>query len=349
MAILAALVTLIPLALAGTGPLVIGEGLGGLARVAAAALAAFGALWPLHRILDNVTPGSLTRHEFEEAIIRFLTGIGYVFFTAIMLIPFYVMVMTSLKSQQALLRNPLDFTIDFSKGWELLRSYHELIRDFDFTTYMWTSFYVSVLTVLITLLFAVPGTYAVARLRFRGRAALIRANRDLVALARVLGEDPSDPERWAAELETALPVIWNDDLQSYDARDLRTGCFANLPGSGPFLVWLAGVDKPVMERRLMAAWDQVRYRIPSSDPSMPGFDARRYWRGPSWPFMNALIAIGFHDAGPVAEAERLRRETADLIAKGGFYEYFDPYDGTPCGGGDFTWIAAVWLAWAGRE
>jgi multiple sugar transport system permease protein len=36
---------------------------------------------------------------------------------------------------------------------------------------MWTSFYVSVLTVLITLLFSMPGAYAVARLRFRGQAA----------------------------------------------------------------------------------------------------------------------------------------------------------------------------------
>jgi multiple sugar transport system permease protein len=51
----------------------------------------------------------------------------------------------------------------------------ELFRDFNFGQYMWTSFYVSVLTVLITLLFSVPGAYAVARLRFRGRAAFSRS------------------------------------------------------------------------------------------------------------------------------------------------------------------------------
>ncbi len=177
---------------------------------------------------------------------------------------------------------------------------------------------------------------------------LIRANRDLAALARVLGEDPGDAERWAAELEEALPVIWNDDLRCHDALDLRTGRFANSIGSGAFLAWLAGVERPEMEARLMAAWNRVRYGIPSSDPAAPGFDARRYWRGPSWPFMNALIATGLRDAGRTAEAERLRGETADLISRGGFHEYFDPLDGTPCGGGDFTWTAAVWLAWAGR-
>ena len=43
------------------------------------------------------------------------------------------------------------------------------------------------------------------------------------------------------------------------------------------------------------------------------------------------------------------RVTAEAIRAHGFYEYFDPTDGTPCGGADFTWTAAIWLTWAGRE
>lgn len=129
----------------------------------------------IQNMLTEVTPGALTRHVFEDAVIRFLTGFGYVVFTAAVLIPFYVMVMTSLKSQQALLRNPLDFSIEFSRGTDLFRSYYELFADFNFGSYLWTSFYVSVLTVLITLLFSVPGAYAVARLRFRGQAAFSRS------------------------------------------------------------------------------------------------------------------------------------------------------------------------------
>jgi len=175
MGVAAAFVTLVPLAVAGTGPLALGEGMGIAARVAAAALAAAGVMGPLHRILRGVGPGPLTRHEFEAAVIRFLAGLGYTVFTALVLIPFYVMVMTSLKSQQELLRNPLDFSIDFTKGWDLLRSYRELVQDFGFASYMWTSFCVSALTVVITLLFAIPGAYAVARLRFRGRAAFVRS------------------------------------------------------------------------------------------------------------------------------------------------------------------------------
>ncbi|OWY04666.1 MULTISPECIES: carbohydrate ABC transporter permease [Thioclava] len=129
---------------------------------------------PLNSILRELQFGALTRHQFEDAVIRFLTGFGYIFFTAIVVIPFYVMVMTSMKSQQQLMLNPLDFSIDLSRGWHLFDSYYELMTRFHFGRYLWTSFYVSVLTVLLTLLFSVPGAYAVARLRFRGQKVFSR-------------------------------------------------------------------------------------------------------------------------------------------------------------------------------
>ncbi len=160
--------------LAGAGPVVIDTDLS-LAAVAAALVMAAAAAWSQRRFVSDLPPGALTRHEFEAAVIRFLTGAGYVFFTAIVLIPFYVMVMTSLKSQQALLANPLDFSLDISRGWDLFRSYAELFGDFGFGGYLWISSVVSVATVLVTLLFSIPGAYAVARLRFRGQAAFSRS------------------------------------------------------------------------------------------------------------------------------------------------------------------------------
>ena len=126
-------------------------------------------------MVAKLPPGPADKHEFEDSVIRFLVGFGYVFFTAIVAIPFYVMVMTSLKNQSELIQNPLDFSIDLSQGAGLFRSYYELMTEFNFGSYLWTSFFVSVLTVLITLLFSVPGAYAVARLRFRGSAAFSRS------------------------------------------------------------------------------------------------------------------------------------------------------------------------------
>ena len=130
------------------------------------------AVWKNLRLLPIY---SLTRYEFEDTLIRFLTGFGYLFFTAIVAIPFYVMILTSLKNQSELLFNPLDFSIDFSKGLDLFRSYFELFSTFNFGNYLAISFVVSALTVLITLLFAIPGAYAVARMRFKGKEFFSRS------------------------------------------------------------------------------------------------------------------------------------------------------------------------------
>ena len=54
-------------------------------------------------------------------------------------------------------------------------------------------------------------------------------------------------------------------------------------------------------------------------------------------------------AAAILAEDDLRRETAALIEKHGFFEYFDPIDATPCGGDNFTWTAAIWLTWAGRD
>jgi len=61
--------------------------------------------------------------------------------------------------------------------------------------------------------------------------------------------------------------------------------------------------------------------------------------------MNMMIATGMHEMG-LAQGEEIRRSTQGLIVNEGFAEYFDPTDGSPAGGENFTWTAAIWLAWA---
>lgn len=178
---------------------------------------------------------------------------------------------------------------------------------------------------------------------------LMRAMDDLAAVGAELGEDTSELEAWSAQLAAAVPQMWNDDLGAYDARDLKSGAWANNLSSGAWLCYLAGVQNDAMDARLLRAWDKVSYGIPSSDPEAEGFDPKRYWRGPSWAVMNALIALGFQRVGRMDWDARLRRETAEMIRIGGFAEYHDPTDGSPCGGANFTWTAAIWLTWAGRD
>lgn len=143
-----------------------------------AAFAAFvGLTWAaINECVRGQPAGRLTRYQAEIIIIRLAKGLGLVFFTVLVALPFYVMVMTSLKNQAQLLANPLDFSIDLAQGpASLFRSYIELFTTYHFGTFLMNTAVVAVGTVIITLSFAVPGAYAVARLRFPGQAFLSRS------------------------------------------------------------------------------------------------------------------------------------------------------------------------------
>ncbi len=175
---------------------------------------------------------------------------------------------------------------------------------------------------------------------------LLRANRDLLALARAFGAPCGEIEGWIGEIEAGAARLWNDEIGAYDCLDIRTGRHSGVISNASFLAWYAGLG----DDRMLGHFDRVRglarFGVPSTDPAHPAYEPRRYWRGPVWAMMNMLIAMGLDEAGHCARAEALRENTAEVIATGGFAEYFDPRDGTAAGGRNFTWTAAVWLAWA---
>ncbi len=109
-------------------------------------------------------------HSSQKLFFNFLTLFGITLFSFVILFPFYMMLVTSFKTQALLLLNPLDFSINFTKGLqELFKSYFIVFKDYNFGRYMLTSTIVSLGTVIITLIFAIPAAYAVARLNFFGK------------------------------------------------------------------------------------------------------------------------------------------------------------------------------------
>ena len=106
----------------------------------------------------------------ERIIFDFITLFGIIFFAFVILFPFYIMLITSFKTQIALLVNPLDFSLDFKRNLsDLFNSYFVIFNTYNFGRYIFISSLVSVGTVIITLIFAIPAAYAVARLNFFGK------------------------------------------------------------------------------------------------------------------------------------------------------------------------------------
>ena len=111
-----------------------------------------------------------SEHSSQIVLFDFLTLFGIVLFSFVILFPFYMMLITSFKTQAALLINPLDFSINFNQDFkELFKSYFVIFDTYKFGRYILISTFVSVGTVIVTLLFAIPAAYAVARLNFFGK------------------------------------------------------------------------------------------------------------------------------------------------------------------------------------
>lgn len=183
-------------------------------------------------------------------------------------------------------------------------------------------------------------------------AILLRADRDLLALAERFGESEAAREitAWIERAEAGLDRFWNTDRKAYCTLDLRSGTLAETVTAGSLLPLYAGVassDRSSHLIRQLEEWlEKVKYAVPSFEPGHPLFDSIRYWRGPVWLIMNWMIGDGLAQAGRTDLAKRIRDDSRRLVEGSGFNEYYCPVSGRGCGGSDFSWTAAMWLAWA---
>jgi multiple sugar transport system permease protein len=114
---------------------------------------------------------ALTRAQVEERLFGVLRWIVIAFLAVITVLPFYYMVLLSLKPIDALLLEPGSLWVsakDFT-----LATYEDVLRSTEdggqgFTKFLVNSALVSLGTVVLTLLAAVPGAYAISRLKFFG-------------------------------------------------------------------------------------------------------------------------------------------------------------------------------------
>jgi glycogen debranching enzyme len=177
-------------------------------------------------------------------------------------------------------------------------------------------------------------------------AILIRACADLAVLADSLGE--ADIARQSHALAekgiAAMESLWHPGLGQYVCFDRVAGKLVESPSVGGLLAAFCAVPRAraaAIARRIALLGNHCRFLVPSHDPQSPDFDGKRYWRGPVWLVVNYMIADGLAFAGETTTADRITAGSIRLIEEGGFAEYYDPITAEPCGGGSFTWTAAM--------
>ena len=126
--------------------------------------------------LRGLKLGEVGRSDLEVLLLRIIRALGFTFFLAIVIFPFYFMVASSFKPRAELLQNPTYLGIDLSQGFSnLFVGYREVLVTFNFWRFIGNSTFVAAVTVLVTLVLSVLGAYAVTRLEFPGRKLLSRS------------------------------------------------------------------------------------------------------------------------------------------------------------------------------
>jgi len=177
-------------------------------------------------------------------------------------------------------------------------------------------------------------------------AILIRSCSDLADLADRLDEPriAAQSRAFAARGIAAMEGLWSDALGQYTCYDRAVGQAVDSASIGGLLAAFCALPDArarALAKRIHQLGKAARNLVPSHDPSAPGYDGTRYWRGPVWLIINTMIADGLRNAGQISLAERIDDDSVRLIRESGFAEYYDPITSEPCGGGDFTWTAAM--------
>jgi len=179
-------------------------------------------------------------------------------------------------------------------------------------------------------------------------AILIRACADLADLAETLKEPQiaADNRARASAGLAAMQSLWSAPHGQYLCKDRITGALIDSASIGGILPVFAAIppdNAHAIARTIEKQGKAVKFIVPSQDPADPRFEAKRYWRGPVWLVTNYMIMDGLRSVEENGVSDRIVQSSLDLITQSGFAEYYDPLTGEPCGGGRFTWTAAMVL------
>ncbi len=178
-------------------------------------------------------------------------------------------------------------------------------------------------------------------------AIFIRANQHLKDIAKYIRQDlPPELEERMHKTEKAFEQLWDPYASAYLSRDFISHRLIKTPSIATMIALYSGSIPQERAAQLVRQLEDPNqfgadFPVPSTPLNSEWFKPTGYWQGPSWVNTNWLIIDGLKRYGFDDHAEALRETTIDMVRQSGFYEYFNPLDGSPAGVANFSWTAAL--------
>lgn len=188
-------------------------------------------------------------------------------------------------------------------------------------------------------------------------AMLVKSNSALIELYKMIGGNQGkilQLEKWQAKSLQGFNKLYDDDLGAYIYYDLKNDKPIRQISSSSFAPVYADIPNEAQAERLVQTMldkfgGSDRYLCASFNPTSDRFDPRRYWRGPVWININWMLYQGFNKYGYKDVAQRIKKDSIELVEIDGFHENFDSRKeirksmAGGCGGSGFSWSAALVL------
>lgn len=179
---------------------------------------------------------------------------------------------------------------------------------------------------------------------------LCRANRDLAAIAEIVGASADLPNRWFAQTSRAInDKLWDEEDTTYYDFDRVAGRLLKDNTIAGFHSLFGGVAtakraSTLIDRHLLNAgeyWPRDGFPVPTTSIDSPWFNPENYWLGPVWVSTNWMLINGLREYGRDDLADEIRDKTLELVSQSGYREYFNPVSGEGYGTGSFGWTSAL--------
>ena len=174
----------------------------------------------------------------------------------------------------------------------------------------------------------------------------LKANKDLLELLKLFKLDYLYFEEMINKTEDNIFDLYNEKENMFFSFDLKNNVQIKIPSLTNFFILFADLKNNDMNTKIIKNLEEFnineKYFFTTIKPDHHSFEEKRYWRGPIWINTNWIIYKSLINKNK-SFAEKIKKQTIQLINQNGFHEYYSSKTGLPFGANNFSWSAALYL------